>query len=254
MSCECILFKVSMFTSSQFQSYLFKIHRLQLASCSFYKLFYFYSFMIQFINFQKQYGEYNVLDIAALQIESGMYWLKGANGSGKSTLLKCLAGIIPFEGTINIDDINIQKNKRLHRQIVNYSEAEPLYPDFLIGKELIDFYVSAKGGNTDQCMQQAKQLQLYDALQKPTGAYSSGMLKKLSLILAFTGKPKWILLDEPLITLDAEAVQVMLQLIEQAYKQDVSFVITSHQDVAFPNHNLPLQTLYIKDKTVTAVL
>jgi ABC-2 type transport system ATP-binding protein len=100
-------------------------------------------------------------------------------------------------------------------------------------------------------MHHAAQLQLHNALQKPTGAYSSGMLKKLSLILAFAGNPKWILLDEPLITLDAEAVQVILQLIEQTYKSGVSFLLTSHQDVAFPNHNLPLQTLYIKDKTIT---
>lgn len=209
--------------------------------------------MIQFINFQKQYTGYKVLDIAALGIAPGIYWLKGINGSGKSTLLQCLAGLLPFEGTITIDNINIQKNKRLHRQMINYGEAEPLYPDFLNGKELIHFYVSIKKGNVNQCMQYAEQLQLHKALQKQTGAYSSGMLKKLSLILAFTGKPKWILLDEPLITLDAAAICTILQLIEQAYKQGISFILTSHQDVAFPDHNLPLQTLYIKDKTIVAL-
>ena len=209
--------------------------------------------MIQFTNFQKQYGEYRVLDIASLQIHPGIYWLKGINGSGKSTLLRCLAGLIPFEGVITINDINIQRNKRLHRQMVNYGEAEPQYPDFLNGKELIDFYVSTKEGNKDQCMQYAEQLQLHNALQKQTGSYSSGMLKKLSLILAFTGKPKWILLDEPLITLDTNAVQVILQLIEQAFNQGISFLLTSHQDVAFPDHSLPLQTLYIKDKTIATL-
>jgi len=210
--------------------------------------------MIQFNNFRKQYGEYKVLAIDTLQIQHGIYWLKGINGSGKSTLLRCLAGLIPFDGAINIYNINLQKNKRLHRQIVNYGEAEPLYPDFLNGGELIDFYVSTKGGNKDLCMQYAKQLQLHNALQKQTGSYSSGMLKKLSLILAFTGNPKWILLDEPLITLDTDAVQVILQLIEQAYSQGISFLLTSHQDVAFPDHSLPLQTLYIKDKTITTLL
>jgi ABC-2 type transport system ATP-binding protein len=199
--------------------------------------------MIQFTNFRKRYGEYKVLNIDTLQLLPGIYWLKGTNGSGKSTLLRCLAGLIPFEGTVSINDLNIQKHKRLHRQMVNYNEAEPLYPDFLNGRELIDFYVSTKGGDKSRCLQYAEQLQLHDALQKQTGSYSSGMLKKLSLILAFTGKPKWILLDEPLITLDTNAVQVILQLIEQAYNQGISFVLTSHQDVAFPDHSLPLQTL-----------
>ncbi|TKK71597.1 ABC transporter ATP-binding protein [Ilyomonas limi] len=209
--------------------------------------------MIQFINFQKQYGDYKVMDIAQAQIEAGIYWLKGINGSGKSTLLRCLAGLIPFEGAIHINAINIRKSKRLHRQLVNYGEAEPVYPPFLNGSELIHFYAAAKGGNKSECMQYAEQLQLHHALQKQTGSYSSGMLKKLSLILAFTGNPKWILLDEPLITLDAEAVATMLQIIEQAYNRGISFLLTSHQDVAFPDHTLPLQTLYIKDKTVTAI-
>jgi len=209
--------------------------------------------MIQFINFQKQYGDYKVIDIAATQIENGIYWIKGINGSGKSTLLRCLAGLIPFEGTININNINIHKYKRLHRQMVNYGEAEPAYPDFLTGSELIHFYVSTKGGNKVQCMQYAEQLQLHNALQKQTGSYSSGMLKKLSLVLAFTGNPKWILLDEPLITLDTDAVQVILYLIEQAYNRGISFLLTSHQDVAFSNHHLPLQTLHLQNKTITAL-
>lgn len=209
--------------------------------------------MIQFNNFLKQYGDYKVLDIASMQIANGIYWLKGINGSGKSTLLRCLAGLIPFEGTININDINIQQHKQLHRQMVNYSEAEPLYPDFLNGEELIRFYVAAKAGDINQCMQHATLLQLNNALHKPTGAYSSGMLKKLSLLLSFTGKPKWILLDEPLITLDVDAVQIILQLIEQAHQGGISFIITSHQDVAFSNHNLPLQTRYIKNNTITAL-
>lgn len=209
--------------------------------------------MIQFNHFLKQYGDYKVLDIALLQLNKGVYWLKGINGSGKSTLLRCLAGLIPFEGTISINNINLQKNKQLHRQMVNYSEAEPLYPGFLNGEELMKFYVAASGGNIDQCLHYAAQLQLQHALHKPVGAYSSGMLKKLSLILAFTGKPAWILLDEPLITLDVDAVQVVLQMIEQGHQQGISFIITSHQDVALPNHSLPLQTLYIKDKTITTL-
>lgn len=210
--------------------------------------------MIQFKDFKKEYGEYKALDIPFLEIDNGIYWLKGTNGSGKSTLLKSLAGLIPFEGMVQIDNINIRKNKQLHRRIVNYGEAEPVYPDFLTGQELIDFYIATKGGNKKICRQQAALLQLSDALHKKTGAYSSGMLKKLSLLLAFIGQPRWILLDEPLITLDAAAVKVVVQLIEQYYAQKIFFLLTSHQDVIFPHDSLPVQTLWIKDKDRKSVV
>ncbi len=206
--------------------------------------------MIQFKDFKKEYGEYKALDIPSFKLDNGIYWLKGTNGSGKSTLLKSLAGLLPFEGSVAINNISIQKNKQLHRRTVNYGEAEPVYPGFLTGEELIDFFIATKSGNKKICLQQAALLQMSDALHKKTGAYSSGMLKKLSLLLAFIGQPRWILLDEPLITLDTAAVTVIIQLIEQQYEQGISFLLTSHQDVVFPHHSLPVQTLWIKDKTI----
>lgn len=209
--------------------------------------------MIQFTNYKKQYGDTTVLDIPELQLADGIYWLKGINGSGKSTLLRSLAGLMPFEGTILIDGTDLNKNKQWHRRVVNFGEAEPVYPVFLTGMELINFYVETKKGSKETCLQLAQQLQLTDALNKKVGAYSSGMLKKLSLILAFAGQPKWVLLDEPLITLDVASIQVMLAYIESLLPA-CSFIITSHQDMDFPHHQLPIQTLLASNKTIAATL
>lgn len=207
--------------------------------------------MIRFTDFKKQYSGQLVLDIPLLEIPQGIYWLKGINGSGKSTLLRSLSGLIPFEGEINIDGINIQKNKRQHRQMVNYGEAAPVYPSFLTGKDLINFYAETKKGDKAECLKHCTALRLSDdVLQKEIGAYSSGMLKKLSLVLAFVGQPKWILLDEPLITLDVEAVQTMLKIVEEKLTKNIGFILTSHQDMDLPNHGFTLKTFLVKDQTV----
>jgi ABC-2 type transport system ATP-binding protein len=77
----------------------------------------------------------------------------------------------------------------------------------------------------------------------PIGSYSSGTIKKLSLVLAFIGNPPLILLDEPFATLDAEAAILLGELISE-YQQDlgVSFIFSSHQPIkpgSFPiNKNL----------------
>ena len=207
--------------------------------------------MIQFQAFKKQYGEHLVLSIPNFEIPHGIYWLKGINGSGKSTLLRSLAGLIPFDGNIIIENINLKKNKQQHRQMLNYGEAAPVFPTFLTGLELIEFYVATKKGDKETCLQQCKQLNLAtDALQKQIGSYSSGMLKKLSIVLAFTGNPKWILLDEPLITLDIAAIEATLQLINQYYHQGVGFILTSHQDMDFENQALPIQILTTANQTI----
>jgi len=55
------------------------------------------------------------------------------------------------------------------------------------------------------------------------------MVKKLSLVLAFTGQTKFIFLDEPLVTLDQQTVPVLTGLISERKTQGVNFIFTSHQ-------------------------
>jgi ABC-2 type transport system ATP-binding protein len=74
------------------------------------------------------------------------------------------------------------------------------------------------------------------------------MLKKLSLLLAFIGQPKWILLDEPLTTLDQSSQKALCKLIMEQYQQkNISFIITSHHDIE--NNDIRFdKTFILKDK------
>ena len=58
------------------------------------------------------------------------------------------------------------------------------------------------------------------------------MTKKLSLLLAFLGKPALILLDEPFTTLDQAGRAVLDNLIEDRHlRSGASFLISSHQEI-----------------------
>jgi ABC-2 type transport system ATP-binding protein len=68
--------------------------------------------------------------------------------------------------------------------------------------------------------------------------WSSGMTKKLALLLAFLGRPAWILLDEPLITLDEAGLAGLLDLIREYHQQSgTGFLVSSHQPM--PKNGLP---------------
>ena len=100
--------------------------------------------MLQFQNFTKSYGNYPALKIENLQLKHGIYWIKGVNGSGKSTLLKSIAGILAFHGDILLDEsISIKKQPVAYRKLVNFAEAEPVFPDFLTGSEMIALFIAA---------------------------------------------------------------------------------------------------------------
>lgn len=186
--------------------------------------------MLHVENVQKQYGAYTALSIDNLAIENGIVWLQGENGSGKTTFFKMIAGLLPFNGNITINNTySIKKQRQQFVRLVNYGETEPLYPDFLTAKELVKLYCHAKGGSIQQAEELLQQLHVFDAYKKPVATYSSGMVKKLSIALAFIGNPAWILLDEPLVTADVASVDIICNLIQQWHKLGVSFLITSHQ-------------------------
>jgi ABC-2 type transport system ATP-binding protein len=189
--------------------------------------------MLQLTNIKKSFGTHLIFSINQLTIPKGIHWLKGANGAGKSTLLKIMAGELPFEGEILMNNsLSIQKNPTAYRLLLNHAEAEPIYPSFLTGMDILAFVSDVKKGNPEQIKQVRETLSIDNYLENPIGTYSSGMLKKLSLLLAFTGQPDWILLDEPLTTLDIDSQKNLCKLIMQRHRQGVSFIITSHHDIA----------------------
>ena len=110
--------------------------------------------------------------------------------------------------------------------VAQWYDAQDLTP---VGRDLLELYLNTKGGNREQVLETGERLGVDIFINNPVSSYSSGMLKKLSLLLAFTGNPALILLDEPLITIDTRALAVLYDLIREHSTRGVSFCITSHQ-------------------------
>jgi ABC-2 type transport system ATP-binding protein len=186
--------------------------------------------MLHLRNFSKSYGDRTILKIPDLVFNSGLYWIKGENGSGKTTLFKSIAGMIPCAGNLVLNEtIDIRKQSLEYRRRVNYSEAEPAYPGFLTPHDLLQFVGKAKQAAKGQWQTLAAHMGVSDFLHQACGTCSSGMMKKLSLTLAFSGTPDIIILDEPFITLDERTRRKLMDLIRQFLDQGTIFLISSHQ-------------------------
>src|SRR3569623_2111761 len=134
--------------------------------------------MLHFEKVQKHYGSFAALNIENLTINNGIVWLQGENGSGKTTMLKIIAGLLPFEGDITVNNnYSIKKQRRYYVNQINYGETEPLYPEFLTAKEMVRLYCHAKGGSIQQTEELLQQLHVFEAYKKPLATYSSGMIK-----------------------------------------------------------------------------
>jgi ABC-2 type transport system ATP-binding protein len=181
-------------------------------------------------NFSKHYGHQAVIAISKISLPGGLYWIKGENGSGKTTLFKSLAGLLPCTGNIQFEDgVSLHDHPVAYRKRVNYSEAEPLYPGFLTAKDLLRFTGKARDASLQQQQELVSAFGMESYADSPCETYSSGMQKKLSLVLALLGSPRLVILDEPLITLDVQARNILLDRVEGLLQQKAIVLMSSHQ-------------------------
>jgi ABC-2 type transport system ATP-binding protein len=207
-----------------------------------------YLCVVTLSNFSKAYDREVVLAVEHLTIGNGAYWLKGTNGTGKTTLMRCIAGLVPYQGTITAAGVDIRRDRMAYCKLVRYAEVEPQYPPFLKGADLIKFYIDCGICTTANIQRYAAIFDINRYVGHAVGTYSSGMLKKLSLVLQLAAESKVLMLDEPLATLDVASCSHLLGCIAERVHAGTTVIVTSHQDVAIPE--LDAQVLTISNGTL----
>jgi len=208
--------------------------------------------VLEVTELKQQYGAHEVLHMESWKIDYGIYWIQGENGAGKSTLFRTLAGMLPYSGSVVLDGkYDLKQNQTDYLLRLNLGEAEPLYPSFLTPSDLISFVAEAKKSPAGQANMLIEALGI-NYLKNPFGSCSSGMVKRVSLALAFLGEPSVIILDEPLITIDQEARTALFELIKTYHANGVTFMLSSHQ--LFQQEGLTVSGSFVlKNKSLQSI-
>lgn len=175
--------------------------------------------MIELKDICKSYKNKTVLQHLNFTIDKGQrIAIFGENGCGKTTLLKIIVGQIKsFSGGAYYQntDLRISALIETPQFIETWSGEENLFY-FLKRKELKNTkrYIELFG--------------LSDDIERKVSSYSLGMKQKLLLILALSRDFDLLLLDEPYIALDNEAVQNLDKEIFEISNKGKSVVVVSH--------------------------
>ncbi len=151
----------------------------------------------------KVFGETTALKNVTLTIEPNkIYGLLGRNGAGKTTLLNLMTNkIFPTSGEILIDGQNVLENDQALSQIYCIAETN-LYPENMKVKSAFDwtkkFYPDFDRGYADML---AHKFGLDTS--KKIKSLSAGYNSIFKMIIALSCQVKILLLDEPVLGLDA---------------------------------------------------
>lgn len=182
-------------------------------------------------NLSKSFDEKQVLDKLDISLDQGViYALLGRNGAGKTTLFSLIAKELEKDsGDIFILD---GSNKSpIDLKDVFFMLAEPELPRFLTAREFINFYIDVNkdriGGeiDPDYYFDQVKFAE--EDKDRLIQGYSTGMRNKLQMIMFLITKPKVILMDEPLNSLDVVVQKEMKDLIK-SIKNDHIIIFSTH--------------------------
>jgi ABC-2 type transport system ATP-binding protein len=138
----------------------------------------------------------------------GMFGLLGPNGAGKSTLMRTIATLQDADqGSINLDGLNVLKEKTALRQLLGYLPQEfGVYPR-ITAEEMLDHIARLKGVNDaakrrDLVATLLEHVNLARDKKKRLGGFSGGMKQRFGIAQALIGEPKLIIVDEPTAGLD----------------------------------------------------
>jgi len=156
-----------------------------------------------------------VLSDFSLSINNGeMVALLGPSGTGKSTLLKIIAGIEGADsGDVLFDGESILKVEPNKREAVLMFQKSYLFP-FLNVEENIGFGLKMQGVSPETVRGEVKRMLELIGLpgieRRKVGQLSGGESQRVALARALVTKPKLLMLDEPLSSLDT-SVRLNLQ-------------------------------------------
>lgn len=163
--------------------------------------------------------------------------LTGPNGSGKSTLLRMLAGFSPPDaGTVVVDGVGQSEATAL---IQYFGHREGLRAA-LTARENLTFLAALLGGNPQRIPEVLSRLGILRLEHLPVRVLSEGQRRRVALArLLLAPRPIW-LLDEPLASLDIEAIGMVSTLIADHAAAGGMALVATHQPLASKNAVLDL--------------
>ncbi|MBQ3838695.1 MAG: ABC transporter ATP-binding protein [Fibrobacter sp.] len=183
----------------------------------------------------------------SLHVEPGqIYGFIGPNGAGKSTTIKVLTGLLNFDsGKVLVNGISPRDVKS--RRFIGYSPEQPYFYDYLTGRELLQFYgklVGLEGNLLNERITWALQLLHADKdwIDRRLRSYSKGMMQRVGIAQAILGKPKLLILDEPMSGLDPMGRRDVREAILELNRDGVTIFYSSHllSDVESISHRVAM--------------
>ncbi len=177
-----------------------------------------------------RYGNVTAVSGANLEIQSGSVTaIVGPNGAGKSSLLLATAGAIRVEtGSVMLDGENLtplSANARSRKGVILVPQGRQIFGTLTV-RENLHVMADSLRLSSDRVEEALDRFPiLRERWNQPGGVLSGGEQQMLALARAIMGRPKVLLLDEPLLGLAPLVIDVVLRTIRDMASSGMALVM-----------------------------
>ncbi|WP_406515782.1 ABC transporter ATP-binding protein [Streptomyces sp. NBC_00873] len=189
---------------------------------------------IRLQNLRKTFGRTEAVAGVELEIADGEFFsMLGPSGSGKTTVLRMIAGFeAPTSGTVELAGSDVTRLAPFERDVHTVFQDYALFPHMTV-EQNVAYSLKVRKVPKPERLKQAREalasVRLADFGTRRPSQLSGGQCQRVALARALVGRPKVLLLDEPLGALDLklrEQMQVELKAIQR--EVGITFVFVTH--------------------------
>lgn len=191
--------------------------------------------MLSIQNLSKTYkgSDKGVKNLSLELYEGDICSFIGANGAGKTTTIKSIVGIHTFDhGEVKLFNINLKDNPEYYKSFIGYSPDTPDLYNNMTGKAYIELIAALYKMENIELEEKLsyliKELKFESAIYDLVSSYSHGMKQRLVLISLLMHDPKLIILDEPFVGLDPNAIDFLVNEIRRRASEGAIILYSTH--------------------------
>lgn len=173
-------------------------------------------------------GGRRIVERISLSLRAGdALILRGPNGAGKTTLLRALAGLLPIDaGTVAATDGDGQPCEAPALSI--YCGPLNAVKSAMTVRENLQFWSALYSAPRPRLEEALDAFSLRKYADRPAGALSTGLARRLGLSrLVIADRPLW-LVDEPTASLDASSITAFVALAERRRRTGGVVIAATH--------------------------